>query len=335
MRSLLLALCLLAPLPALADDVSVALESKPAPSTEAPKLALSAARAVKKATLTLTRDDGKESSSSSGAIRAGGKHLFPLDAPPGRWSFKGTLDVKFADGGEGSMPLDFEAATYKPLTLESGEKDFRADQGECDVRLSSKADRCEWTVWYEGQDPRRGTTRFDGAAVGANLTVTWPVLDPKDVLLKVLLTCHDTGGSYISVEHSPWKLAIPHEDVVFATGKSDVTKEEEGKLDRAVAEIDAAVKRYGKIVKIHLWVAGHTDTVGDPGSNRALSLARARSIAAALRKKGLRVPISYTGLGEDAPLVPTADETDEPKNRRAEYTLARDAPLRGVSWQAL
>jgi hypothetical protein len=36
--------------------------------------------------------------------------------------------------------------------------------------------------------------------------------------------------------------------------------------------------------------------------------------------------VLYEGFGEEALLVSTPDETDEPKNRRAEYILSIDDP---------
>ena len=87
-----------------------------------------------------------------------------------------------------------------------------------------------------------------------------------------------------------------------------------------------AVSRYGRFAELRLYILGHTDTVGDTDSNRKLSLERARSIAAYLRKRGLKLPIFYEGFGEQAPSVATPDETAEAANRRAEYILAVEPP---------
>ena len=48
--------------------------------------------------------------------------------------------------------------------------------------------------------------------------------------------------------------------------------------------------------------------------------------------------IAYEGMGESAPLVKTADEVDEPKNRRVDYILALEPPAAKsgtISWKAL
>jgi outer membrane protein OmpA-like peptidoglycan-associated protein len=90
--------------------------------------------------------------------------------------------------------------------------------------------------------------------------------------------------------------------------------------------INEAISKFGSLAQIKLYIAGHTDTVGPSASNRTLSLNRARSIGQWFRKKGVRIPVLYEGFGEDALLVSTADEQDEPKNRRAEYIIAIDDP---------
>ena len=75
-------------------------------------------------------------------------------------------------------------------------------------------------------------------------------------------------------------------------------------------------------------------TVGDAASNKVLSENRARSIARAFLAGGAGIPISYAGFGEEQLLVPTPDETPEPRNRRATYIVAITPPT-GVRWTRL
>ena len=77
---------------------------------------------------------------------------------------------------------------------------------------------------------------------------------------------------------------------------------------------------------ITLYIAGHTDTVGNNGSNLKLSQDRARSIAAWFRKRGVRLPISFEGFGETSLAVRTADNVDEVRNRRVDYVLSDGPP---------
>jgi outer membrane protein OmpA-like peptidoglycan-associated protein len=65
-------------------------------------------------------------------------------------------------------------------------------------------------------------------------------------------------------------------------------------------------------------IEGHTDTVGSPELNKALSQRRADAVATYLETKyGIAaVRLNAQGLGEDGLLVPTPDQTPEPRNRR-------------------
>ena len=69
-------------------------------------------------------------------------------------------------------------------------------------------------------------------------------------------------------------------------------------------------------------VIGHTDTIGEVRSNQALSLARASAIRDLLISDGVdRSAISIAGRGKLDPIVPTADQVAEPKNRCVVITV--------------
>jgi outer membrane protein OmpA-like peptidoglycan-associated protein len=69
-------------------------------------------------------------------------------------------------------------------------------------------------------------------------------------------------------------------------------------------------------------VIGFTDTLGNLRYNQALSLSRAAAIRDILVRDGLdRQAISVAGRGKRDLLVPTADQTPEPRNRRVEITV--------------
>lgn len=69
-------------------------------------------------------------------------------------------------------------------------------------------------------------------------------------------------------------------------------------------------------------VVGHTDTMGPPDRNHGLGLERAVAVAGLLRTLGVAPASLDTSSHGDADLlVPTADEVDEPRNRRVEVTV--------------
>lgn len=336
----LAAAALAAPRPAAADDVNVELIGKALAGQTKPGLVLYANKAIVSAKAQLTRGDGTKVALQAGRIGPGAKKELLFDAPVGTHRYTGTLLVEFIDGTSGEMPLQFEVLVSDGVKVQVIEEKLDLQQGKLAFTFTGAASKCEYDVAFDGKPARHGWVRFAGEAPGTELELAWAPHGADDKVLRIQLTCHDAEGFFSpTVELFPWKIDVPHEDVVFATGKWDVVPGEAAKLDAAQKEIAAVLRRYQQALKlgnqkIGLYVIGHTDTVGDPATNRTLSLNRAKSIASYFRTKGLSLPIYYVGMGEDAPAVETPDETDEPKNRRAEYIVSVNAPA-GVKWTKL
>jgi outer membrane protein OmpA-like peptidoglycan-associated protein len=140
-------------------------------------------------------------------------------------------------------------------------------------------------------------------------------------VLKLKLRVIAADGAVTNVELIPWSVTVDHEDVSFATNSFAIEPAEESKLDASLAKIAEIAQRSERFVKMQLYVAGHTDTVGPAARNRTLSHARARAIAAYFRRNKLALPIAFAGFGEDVLRVKTADETDERANRRVDYVI--------------
>lgn len=86
-----------------------------------------------------------------------------------------------------------------------------------------------------------------------------------------------------------------------------------------LAEMRAAL---AQLPAAEVIVIGHTDRVGSVEANDRLSLARAEAVRELLVAAGVaRTMITVVGRGERAPLVPTADEVAEPRNRRVEIKI--------------
>jgi outer membrane protein OmpA-like peptidoglycan-associated protein len=69
-------------------------------------------------------------------------------------------------------------------------------------------------------------------------------------------------------------------------------------------------------------VIGHSDTVGRAEINEALSLKRAQTVADLMKSQGLHVEaLSVESHGKRNLLIPTPDETPEPRNRRVEISI--------------
>ncbi len=69
-------------------------------------------------------------------------------------------------------------------------------------------------------------------------------------------------------------------------------------------------------------VIGHTDRVGGLELNDTLSLQRAETVRDLILRAGIRpTSMEVAGRGEREPIIPTADEVPEPRNRRVEINL--------------
>jgi outer membrane protein OmpA-like peptidoglycan-associated protein len=69
-------------------------------------------------------------------------------------------------------------------------------------------------------------------------------------------------------------------------------------------------------------VTGHTDTMGTHWANFELGLKRASTVRNLLIASGFdAAQIEVSSLGETDPLVRTADDTAEPRNRRVDITV--------------
>jgi outer membrane protein OmpA-like peptidoglycan-associated protein len=97
-------------------------------------------------------------------------------------------------------------------------------------------------------------------------------------------------------------------DVGFATGSSQLSSAGKKALDAMAA----CLKNGGTVV-------GHTDNVGKPASNQALSERRAKATAAYLAGKGVS-NIRAKGMGDTQPAADNASAEGRAKNRRMDIT---------------
>ncbi|MBN2813881.1 MAG: OmpA family protein [Bacteroidales bacterium] len=76
---------------------------------------------------------------------------------------------------------------------------------------------------------------------------------------------------------------------------------------------------------VSIMISGHTDHIGTPDYNKALSLARANAVSEWLIKKGIdKNRIQTEGFGADLPLVENDTETHRAINRRVEFAIKRN-----------
>ena len=113
--------------------------------------------------------------------------------------------------------------------------------------------------------------------------------------------------------HQP--LPPVHFILYFKSGSRELSPESGDQLPAIVSAIDARIPTRVSVV-------GHTDTMGDKQYNLRLSMGRAQSVKALLVERGVdEETIEVTSHGEENPLVKTADNVANAKNRRVEVVV--------------
>jgi OmpA-OmpF porin, OOP family len=137
----------------------------------------------------------------------------------------------------------------------------------------------------------------------------------------------DTGGYKLTiVEREAMRQAVVASDLLsalnsagrialyinFDTGKASIEPDSMA----AVGQIAAMMKDNPGL---RIAVEGHTDDVGDPKSNQALSEQRARAVMSAIVRQGVDAGrLTAAGYGQARPIADNKTEEGRAKNRRVE-----------------
>ena len=298
------------------------------PVGKKPALRITATQSVTDLRIELDRDDGKHFTIKHPSLPKGKTVTLAVgDGTPGKASYKGTIAASV--GGQAwSEQLTFETRVTAPIKVTYDAEHLDLDKRELQIKLSRPVDEASLVViGDDGKELAKATATLTGKPADTWLPITWTQpAGTRVMIMKLRVSASDGVAS--NVELIPWSVAIDHEDVNFATDSAVIEASETKKLDASVTKIKQAIEKSERFMKMKLYVAGHTDTVGDGAKNRKLSFDRALAIATYFKKKGIAIPIVAAGFGEDVLKVKTADNTDERANRRADYVLgpAQGAP---------
>ena len=101
----------------------------------------------------------------------------------------------------------------------------------------------------------------------------------------------------------------------FMPGGTELTPDSQAQLPKILEDVTS---RSGA----DMVVTGHTDSIGALAANDTLSLSRAKVVTQLLVDNGVAASrVEAVGRGKRELLVPTADEVDEPQNRRVEIIV--------------
>jgi outer membrane protein OmpA-like peptidoglycan-associated protein len=315
------------------------------PIGQKPVLRVVAVQPVTDLRVELKRDDGKDFTMRQAALAKGQSVLLSIgDGAAGKAAYRGSISAQIVGGERWSDPLSFETLVRAPLKVSYDIDHLDLDRRVLQFKLSRPAGSAELVVLGDdGKELGRGSATYKKEPPDTWLPITW-TQPPGTRVMTMKLRAVSSEGLATNVELIPWSVTIDHEDVHFATDSAVIERAEEAKLDASLGKIAEVVRRSERFMKMRLYVAGHTDTVGPDAKNRRLSQGRARAIAGYFRKKGVKLPIVFAGFGEDVLKVKTADGVDERANRRADYVIGPAAgapPFRGpylkarAAWQQL
>jgi outer membrane protein OmpA-like peptidoglycan-associated protein len=319
---------------AAAEPVSFALQGQVG-AGQKPQLMVTASEKITDLRLELLRADGKKFSGRHAGLDKDETVSLPIgDGAVGKASYKGTLSMAVAGGkrwteqltfdtvvGGGSLKVTYDA---EHLDLDKRVLQFKPTHPVASATLTVIGD--------DGKELGTGSATYKDAKGDEWQSITWTQPAKTTVMIMQLRVVATDGGAS-NLELIPWSVTIDHEDVNFTIDSSKIDATEALKLDVSLSAIAGVVKRSEKLMKMQLYIAGHTDTVGPNAKNRKLSLDRARAIATYFRKKGLKLPIAFAGFGEEVLKVKTPDNTDERANRRVDYVIGPAAgapPFKGA-----
>jgi outer membrane protein OmpA-like peptidoglycan-associated protein len=116
-------------------------------------------------------------------------------------------------------------------------------------------------------------------------------------------------------------LVVTLGDLLFATGKSDLTGGAGPNLDKLAAFL-------GEYQDRTVLIEGHTDSVGREESNYFLSQRRADSVKSYLVGRGVQANrLTTSGMGQGSPVASNDSATGRQQNRRVEVIISNVAKL--------
>jgi outer membrane protein OmpA-like peptidoglycan-associated protein len=262
----------------------------------------------------------------SGPVAAGARKALAIRQGAGTTAWEADVTAVWQDGAEDRFTLTFSTTRIGKLAMTMGPDDVDLSGRRLAARATNPVKQLDLEIFGPaGRLLFRDQVTFDPpVAAGEPAAITWDALEGEIVQMKVKVT--DIADFWAGMQVSPFSVDIPHEEVEFESGSAEIRGSEVPKLEKTLAAIGAALQKYRDLPGLQLYVGGYTDTVGDPASNRALSKARAASIGRWFLGRGLKLRVLVQGFGEEVLAVQTADEVDEPRNRRAVYILSTYAP---------
>jgi outer membrane protein OmpA-like peptidoglycan-associated protein len=245
----------------------------------------------------------------------------------------GTHELKLVlsastENGPSKIEFPLEVRVIAPMRVEVSKDGLDANQGRLSIFAHSALSQAKIEIFDQtGTMTERTVTQLPVQNQSGSIELMFEPIKPERVF-RLELSVEDGAGQWKRFKFVRWFAEIPHDDVIFESGRWEILPKESKKLEAAITILKREVRSFRASVgradvdfDVSLYVGGMTDTVGTKADNQRLSSRRARSIAVYFRSKGLALPIFVAGFGEAGLRLPTADEVSEAQNRRAIYVL--------------
>ena len=245
--------------------------------------------------------------------------------------FTGMPNYKITDASDQEF-ADYRFYNGKNCTTVEGKKYYRAYTLKEGAKQSSELQISR--NYSNSVKSMGGTIVFDGECSGANCAENcggrmmvgkvakggnelWievaPFNEGNDYYLSVVvkegMKQDVTASSMLDALNREGHIALY---INFDTGKSTIKSESRPIINQIVEMLKANPG-------LKIGVEGHTDSAGNPKSNKTLSDERAKSVVAAIVAQGVDAKrLSAAGFGQDKPIADNKTEEGRAKNRRVE-----------------
>jgi OmpA-OmpF porin, OOP family len=150
--------------------------------------------------------------------------------------------------------------------------------------------------------------------VGQKYELTYLSLGRKDIAATVSVTDEPNQNVKLTLRYKSLPPPPPFvlTGITFDTGKATISSASYDRLDIVVEFMT-----HKKSARVQ--ISGHTDNVGNPKANKALSAKRAQACRAYIISKGVdRGRLDAVGYGDERPIAPNDADEGRQKNRRIE-----------------
>ena len=215
------------------------------------------------------RAAGRARPRACGRARALGPCRPPVTTRARSWSPSATATVLRYD-------LKFDAVVADTMKLGYTREHLDLEAHTLEFTMSRPAGHAELKViGDDGTELATASADYHGERAGTWLAIHWSPARAGNVLA-LELRASSSDGARAGVRLVPWSVRIPHDEVVFETGKCGHPSVGGGEARRELPARSStrspACARPTPICRSQLFIAGHTDTVGSAADNRKLSL---------------------------------------------------------------